>query len=120
MANDSSGLTDDVLLVNATQLGCEQLLEQFRLNYPIEQWKTEGFFTEDDLLDINCHWLQFQPQKPYSHFSLAVLYVFLFTVGSVSNVTVIYILVRLVRFHYVMNEHVDIMNKVQLFGAKCC
>ena len=62
--------------------------------YPVEQWKKEGFFEEKDLLDIHCHWMGFEPPRPYVHFLLAVIYLMVFLVGFCSNSLVIYIVSR--------------------------
>ena len=97
MENGSSVKTfgrQSKVLSNLNQTVCEQLLADFRLQYPIEEWESGGFFTDTDLLDINCHWLQFGPQKYYNHLALAFLYVILFLIGSCSNLTVIYFLTR--------------------------
>lgn len=73
-------------------LNCSHLRLRFRSVYPVDVWMSEGFFTEQDLLDIDCYWLQFEPVKPTAHFSLVVLYVIIFTIGFFSNMLVIYIL----------------------------
>lgn len=70
------------------------LLLRFQANYPIEEWKTEGLFKEDDLFEINCYWLQFNPMPVTNHFLLGVIFIIIFVVGSASNSTVIYILSR--------------------------
>ena len=70
------------------------LLVRFRANYPIDEWKTEGFFKEDDLLEINCFWYQFNPIPITHHLLLGIIFILLFLVGSLSNATVIYILSR--------------------------
>lgn len=75
-------------------LDCQLLREKFASIYPISVWKTNGFFQDVDLLEINCHWLQFEPTKPSSHFLLAIVYVAVFVVGCVSNTLVVYILLR--------------------------
>lgn len=74
-------------------IDCDLLRQRFLSVYPVSMWKSNGFFEEKDLLDINCHWLQFEPIKPSSHFMLAIIYVIVFVIGSVSNTIVVYILV---------------------------
>lgn len=73
---------------------CQLLRETFVSVYPVSVWKSEGFFDDADLLEINCHWLQFEPTKPSAHFLLAIIYVAVFVVGCVSNTLVVYILLR--------------------------
>ena len=76
------------------QLNCSLLRVRFRTVYPIDKWKSEGYFTDDDLLDIDCYWMQFEPITPAAHFILAILYVIIFIIGCTSNAIVIYILAR--------------------------
>lgn len=73
---------------------CELTRQKFVSIYPVDLWKTEGFFEDADLFVINCHWLQFEPIKPSIHLTMAILYLVIFVVGSFSNVLVIYILLR--------------------------
>ena len=73
---------------------CDVLRQKFVSLYPVDLWKSEGFFDDTDLLDINCHWLQFEPIKPTAHLALAIIYISLFVVGVVSNALVIFILTR--------------------------
>ncbi len=74
---------------------CPDLTVQyFKKVYPVEQWKKQGFFEEQDLLDIPCHWMEFKPPRPPVHFLLAVIYLMVFLVGFFSNSLVIYILSR--------------------------
>ena len=82
------------------QLDCSHLRIRFRTIYPIDKWKNDGYFTEGDLLDIDCYWMQFEPTKPAAHFILAILYVIIFIVGCTSNAIVIYVLLRFIRFHF--------------------
>ncbi len=57
----------------------------------ISRWKEAGFFVETDLNDINCYWLKFEPAPVIYHMALAVLFLVIFFVGSVSNGIVIFI-----------------------------
>ncbi len=71
---------------------CPKLVEHFKKVYPVEQWKTEGFFEDEDLLDIACHWLRFDPPRPSLHFLLAVIYIIIFLIGLLGNSLVIYVI----------------------------
>ncbi|KAI9549944.1 hypothetical protein GHT06_005214 [Daphnia sinensis] len=73
-------------------LACDLLRKQFVVLYPVEAWKSNGFFDDTDLMDINCHWLQFKPARPAAHFMLAVIYTVVFVIGLVSNIVIVYIL----------------------------
>lgn len=75
-------------------MGCDQLRKQFVVLYPVEAWKSNGFFDDADLMDINCHWLQFKPARPAAHFMLAIIYAVVFVIGLVSNIAIVYILLR--------------------------
>ena len=57
----------------------------------ISRWKEAGLFVETDLNDINCYWLKFEPAPVIYHMVLAVLFLVIFFVGSVSNGIVIFI-----------------------------
>ena len=95
---EEQGRSDDHLLLMADcRRGNRSLLiEKFISSYPVDKWKSEGFFTNDDILDINCHWLGFNPVRPVIHFGLAIAYVAFFFVGWTFNALVIYIIGRLV------------------------
>jgi len=58
----------------------------------ISHWKESGLFVETDLNDINCYWLKFEPAPVIYHMVLAVLFLVIFFVGSVSNGFVISII----------------------------
>lgn len=66
------------------------LVEQFKRMYPISLWKENGWFQEDYLYIINAHWLQFPPPSKASHYTLAVVYVFVLTAGISGNALVIF------------------------------
>ena len=68
---------------------CPQLLQHFEKVYPVEHWKAVGFFQDPDLLDIDCHWMTFEPLEPFVHYTLSIIGVIIFLVGFVSNVLVI-------------------------------
>lgn len=66
------------------------LVEQFKRMYPISLWKENGWFKEDYLYIINAHWLQFPPPSKASHYTLAVVYIFVLTAGISGNALVIF------------------------------
>lgn len=73
---------------------CDLLRQRFVSLYPVEMWKSEGFFDDEDLFNINCHWLKFDPIKPTTHLAMAILYIVIFAIGGLSNALVIYIIIR--------------------------
>lgn len=90
--NQSENSNGETILREKTD--CDWLRERFVSLYPISVWKSDGFFDDADLMDINCHWLQFEPTRPSAHFLLAIVYVVVFAIGCVSNMVVVYILLR--------------------------
>lgn len=68
--------------------------ERFKSVYPVEEWKSLGFFTEDFLYDINEHWLQFDPPTKTSHYTLAAMYAIIMTIGVVGNCLVIFMFLK--------------------------
>lgn len=92
MANIS--ITIVGLSTNVTNKNCPHNLQHFKEVYPVNQWKAEGFFEDADLLDIDCHWMAFEPVKASVHFLLAFLYIVVFLVGFFSNTLIAYIIVR--------------------------
>nr|BAQ54939.1 opsin, rhodopsin-7 like [Indolestes peregrinus] len=70
------------------------VIELFKSTWPTDLWKNHGIFTDEDLLQINPHWLQFPPPHPVSHYVLGVLYTILMTVGVTGNCLVIYMFCR--------------------------
>lgn len=71
-------------------------LEEYRWRHSaiIERWKLCGFFEDEDFLDINCHWLQFEPVPLINHLLLICLFIFILLAGCLCNFIVIYILAR--------------------------
>ncbi|XP_032796187.2 opsin-2 [Daphnia magna] len=69
-------------------------LEEYRWRHSaiIERWKLCGFFEDEDFLDINCHWLQFEPVPLINHLLLICLFIFILLAGCLCNFIVIYIL----------------------------
>jgi len=80
-------------IVNDDASYCHQLLQNFTEIYPVEKWKIRGFFSDSDLLNINCHWMEFEPFEPFVHFTLAVIFTIVLLAGFFSNAFVIYIIV---------------------------
>ncbi|XP_071440040.1 opsin-2-like [Hetaerina americana] len=68
--------------------------EMFVSRWPTQLWKAHGIYTDEDLLFINPHWLQFPPPEPMSHYVLAVLYTILMTIGVSGNFLVIFMFCR--------------------------
>lgn len=67
---------------------------QLRHSNLIKQWKESGFFQDDDILDINCFWLQFEPMSLINHFIVVCIFVVIMLMGTLANFISIYILAR--------------------------
>lgn len=74
----------------------DEIVEVFKSRYPVKEWLSYGFFTEDFLYTINEHWLQFPPPRQSSHYILAALYGIVMTVGVSGNCLVIFMFLRYV------------------------
>ncbi|KAJ9583110.1 hypothetical protein L9F63_022553, partial [Diploptera punctata] len=70
------------------------MIENFKRMYPVALWESEGLFTEQFLLSINPHWLQFSPPPTVNHYILAALYCVILVVGIIGNALVIFMFVR--------------------------
>jgi len=55
---------------------CHQLFQNFTQIFQVEEWKMKGFFDDSDLLNINCHWMEFEPFEPFVYFTMSVIYTF--------------------------------------------
>lgn len=83
------------MINNSNSSGCPEIvLNHFTEVYPVEQWKAEGFFEDEDLLDIDCHWMKFDPIRPSVYYFMAIIYVIVFLIGFFSNIIPIYIISR--------------------------
>ncbi len=81
------------------------LFNIFKEVYPVEHWKKEGFFLDSALLDIDCHWMTFEPARSFTYFLMAVVYAVVFLWGFLSNIFSIYIIVR---YYYTFSINVSI------------
>nr|BAQ54908.1 opsin, rhodopsin-7 like [Ischnura asiatica] len=68
--------------------------ELFKSRWPTQLWKDHGTYTDEYLLLINPHWLQFPPPSQISYYVLAVLYTILMTLGVSGNCLVIFMFCR--------------------------
>lgn len=70
------------------------VVEKFKKNWPVEQWKRLGFFQEDIILEINVHWLSFRPPPTSSFYTVAVVYIFIAVLGFIGNFLVTLLFIR--------------------------
>ena len=80
---------------NGTDATCSWLA-QYRSRHSdlIQRWKLNGFFDDDDFLDINCWWLQFEPAPLANHLILICIFIIILLVGCFCNALTLYILAR--------------------------
>lgn len=64
------------------------LVKSFKRRWPVVIWR-KWLFTDDYLLLINQHWLQFNPPDPSSQYALGALYVVMMTLGCTGNAIVL-------------------------------
>ncbi len=58
----------------------------------IERWKEGGLFVDEDLKEINCHWLQFESAPLAHHLILALIFFIISGIGCTCNAIVVYLL----------------------------
>lgn len=81
-----------------TSFNCSCSIAEYRSRHSalVERWKLCGFFQDDDFLDINCHWLQFEPAPLVNHLVLFCIFVVILLVGCLCNAVAAYVLARYV------------------------
>ncbi|XP_049869911.1 opsin, ultraviolet-sensitive-like [Pectinophora gossypiella] len=75
--------------IGAKERELEKLLVRFKARWPVARWRWYGAFTDEYLLLINPHWLQFPPPDPAHQYALGGLYIAMMTVGCVGNALVL-------------------------------
>lgn len=89
-----NGKSDYNKILTGSENDSKILIENFKKMYPVKEWESNGFFTENYLLKINRHWLKFSPPSKFSHYFLGVLYVILMTTGMLGNALVIFMFIK--------------------------
>lgn len=69
------------------------LVKNFKRRWPVVNWR-KWLFTDDYLLLINRHWLQFSPPNPLIQYALGALYVIMATVGCSGNAIVLLMYIK--------------------------
>ncbi|KAG6441511.1 hypothetical protein O3G_MSEX001867 [Manduca sexta] len=68
----------------------DPIISIFEKRWPIHLWRQYSLFSDDFLLLINTHWLQFPPPRAVLQYSLAITYVVLVTIGCFGNFFVMF------------------------------
>lgn len=76
-----------------SDLSGNNLVKSFQQQWPVVNWR-KWLFTDDYLLLINRHWLQFSPPDPSSQYALGVLYMIIAAVGCTGNVIVLLMYIK--------------------------
>ncbi|KAF7278134.1 hypothetical protein GWI33_008751 [Rhynchophorus ferrugineus] len=71
----------------------EALIGAFKSKWNVNEWN-KGWFFEENIYDINTHWMKFDPPKRSSFTILAVMYTFIMIIGFTGNLVVILLFVR--------------------------
>lgn len=69
------------------------LVKSFKQRWPVVNWR-KWLFTDDYLLLINQHWLQYPPPDPLNQYALGALYVVVMTVGCTGNAVVLLMYIK--------------------------
>ncbi|XP_068631005.1 opsin, ultraviolet-sensitive-like [Battus philenor] len=70
------------------------LVARFKQEWPVYLWRHYGWFSDEYLLIINPHWLQFSPPSPHIHYALGSIYITILAVGCSGNMMVLYMYFR--------------------------
>lgn len=81
---------------SATYVTRDILIEKFKERWPIDKWRRYGLFTDDYLMMINPHWLQFPPPYPVIHYIFGSFYMVMLCIGCFGNILVLFMYCRFV------------------------
>ncbi|VEN36409.1 unnamed protein product, partial [Callosobruchus maculatus] len=70
------------------------IVDRFKRNWAVDEWKQLGYFKEDQILDINIHWLKFDAPYDISFYALGTTYMLFIMVGFTGNLLVIFLFAR--------------------------
>lgn len=70
------------------------LIENFKENWPVQNWIDSGYFSEEYINDINIHWLKYPPPEPLNFYLIAIYYIFIMIFGLAGNTLVLYLFFR--------------------------
>lgn len=90
----SSVTTNVVIEENNEISNVSLLLAIFKTTYDVDYWKSCCFFSDQDIDNINIHWLKFSPPEKGHFYVLAIVYLLVMIIGIVGNSTVIILFFR--------------------------
>lgn len=70
------------------------LIKRFKKLWPVESWRNLGLFTDDFLVLVNEHWLQFPPPNEVIYKFLGSIYIIFATAGCWGNIIVLFMYFR--------------------------
>ncbi|XP_021188527.3 opsin, ultraviolet-sensitive isoform X1 [Helicoverpa armigera] len=98
VVNDFASYQNSVDIVESTTLSVSEnklaLVAKFIERWPVDRWRSLGLFTDDYLLRINSHWLQFPPPDSWIQYTFGSTYVLLAGIGAFGNVLVLLMYMR--------------------------
>ncbi|XP_050500384.1 opsin, ultraviolet-sensitive-like [Diabrotica virgifera virgifera] len=84
----------NVSLSQDTKENITALIDRFKEVWAFDDWKNLGVFTEDYILDINFHWLKYDPPSNICFYASGVYYIFLMFIGVSGNFLVIFLFIK--------------------------
>lgn len=90
----NSNSTPENLEMQTTSGEQDDLIERFKLKYPVKLWKSLGLLEDTYLKNINVHWMKFEPPSPIVHKIFAAFYGVFMVVGCGANFIVIFMFSR--------------------------
>lgn len=97
------------------------LIAKFVELWPVEKWRRYGLFTDDYLLRMNSHWLQFPPPDSWIQYTFGSTYLLMAGTGFFGNVLVLLMYLRSVYLlkwdtHAEFIEHVIHPRSLMSYG----
>lgn len=101
VANEWASYQNSVDIVETTALSVSDikvaLVAKFIEKWPVERWRSLGLFTDEYLLRINSHWLEFPPPDSWIQYTFGSTYILLAGTGAFGNVLVLLMYMRSVK-----------------------
>ncbi|CAH1173477.1 unnamed protein product, partial [Phaedon cochleariae] len=70
------------------------IIQRFKSQWSVADWYKFGLFHDEQISDINVHWLTFPPPDDGHFYALGVLYIFLMIFGLTGNFLVVFLFTR--------------------------
>ncbi|CAH1173482.1 unnamed protein product [Phaedon cochleariae] len=80
------------------------IIQRFKSQWSVADWYKFGLFHDEQISDINIHWLTFPPPDDGHFYALGVLYIFLMIFGLTGNFLVVFLFTRYFVIKYPLNR----------------